>query len=260
MSEALAPVILVGCQKGGIGRTVIATNLSAMLALAGQRTLLLDLDAKGDATEGLGLARMTTGRSAARLSEPWSLLEDTRAVRRPAGLDVWPGGPGLQGLGAELDRMGEAGQSCLERGLELARQRYRAVVIDAPPDLGPLAKNALAAADVLLIPITETAFAARALEETIDAACCLRRDMRVFAVRLLRDGDVASIGEDATGPLGVELLDSVLVFDGGVLNEATQLGLPVFEHAPASRTARCFLELGREVIAKVLEPASELLR
>lgn len=253
MSQPDAPVILVGCQKGGIGRTVVATNLAAMLALAGRPTLLIDLDPKGDATASVGLERIAQGRTAARLSEPWSFLEDCQPARRPAGLDVWGGGPGLEPLATELARAGEAGTQRLDPGLRLARQRYRAVVIDTPPDLGPLARNALAAADVLLIPITESAFVAQALEATIDTACCLRRDMRVFAVRLARDGEGRAIDPEATGPLGVELLETVLALDGALLNEAAGRGLPVFEHAPASRAARCFLELGREVIEKIVE-------
>lgn len=253
-----APVILVGCPKGGIGRTVIATNLAAMLAISGRRVLLIDLDSKGDATASLGLERVARGRNAERLGDPWSVLEDTAAVQRPAGLDVWRGGPALDAVSRDLGRSVAGIDTVLNRGLALAKQRYRAIVIDAPPDLGPLARAGLAAADVLLVPASDGAFAERALVETIGTACRLRSDMRLFGVRLApRAEDVPeTLSEDtdgATGPLGLDLLDCVIAYDAAVLDAAVKAGLPVFEHEPGSLAARSFLELAREVIAKVLD-------
>ena len=256
MNSSDAPVILVGCQKGGIGRTVLAVNLASMLALSGRRTLLVDLDTKGDASASLGLDLATRGRSAERLGDPWSVLEDTAAVQRPAGLDVWRGGPALDAVAAELARSAAGIERTLARGLSLAKQRYRAIVIDAPPDLGPLARTALAAADVLVVPASAGAFAERALEETISTACRLRADMRLFGVRLAPRAEElpeALAEEGGAGPLGLEMLDCVIAYDPPVLDAAVADGLPVFEYAPASLAARSFLELTREVIAKVLE-------
>lgn len=253
--NAPAPVIVVGSQKGGIGRTTLAVNLAAMLALSGRRTLLVDLDAKGDATAALGLPRASGRKSVSRLSEPWSFLKDTLTVSRPAGLDVWPGGPALKKLRNDLNQ--NSATNLLERGLSLARQRYRAVIIDAPPDLGPLANNAMACGDFLLLPITDQAFAEHALEETITAACRLQGEVSVFGIRL--ETAVTDPSDDPPesleGPLGLEMLDGSVCYDAATFNQAATAGLPVFEVAPGSRAARCFLELGREVVRRFLDPS-----
>lgn len=261
MDQPLAPVIVVGCQKGGVGRTVVAVNLAAMLALSGKRTLLIDLDPSGDATASLGLPRCPQGKTLDSLADPWGLLKEVVAVECSPGLDLWSGGPAIEDLRAELNQQTDPPTDLLDQGLELARQRYRAIVIDAPPDLGSLGCNAMGAADVLLLPLSETTFAERAWEETIATAFALRGgSISVLGVRLkVRDDEQTahSLQEEETlrGPLGIELLDCAIVHDAQTLIRATQSGLPVFEFDPASRAARCFVELAREVQAKILAPS-----
>lgn len=249
-------MIVVGCHKGGIGRTAVAVNLAAMLALSGRQTLLVDLDAKGDATASVGLPRATRGKSLARFSEPWSFLKDTYNAPRPAGLDLWPGGPGLDVVTRELTNA-PAEWLQLAQGLEQARRRYRAIVIDAPSDLGPLAKCAFAASDVLLLPVADTAHASEAVEATIKAAHAHRPHHDVFGVRIesrapYEGGAAGEEGEEGCCPEGVQLLDCAICYDAETFMRAAQAGLPVFEAAPESRAARCFLELGREVLARVV--------
>lgn len=247
-------MIVVGCHKGGIGRTAVAVNLAAMLALSGRQTLLVDLDAKGDATASVGIPRAARGKSLARFREPWSFLKDTYNAPRPAGLDVWAGGPGLDVVTRELTN--EPGDWLqLAQGLEQARRRYRAVVIDAPSDLGPLAKCAFAASDVLLVPIADTPHASEAVEATIKAARAHRPHHDVFGVKIESrapyEESHSEDGEESCPP-GVQLLDCAICYDAETFMRAAQSGLPVFEAAPESRAARCFLELGREVLARVV--------
>jgi chromosome partitioning protein len=262
VTVSLAPVIVVGCHKGGIGRTVLAVNLAAMLALSGRRTLLVDLDPKGDATASVGLPRARRGKSLARFCEPWSFLKDTFNAPRPPGLDVWPGGPAIDHIQRDLGKSDRLDH--LQRGLSQARRRYRVVVIDAPSELGPLARNALAAGDVLLLPVSPKAHVQQALGETIRAALEVKEKFYVYGVPIesrAATEDVSDVGDEEAvesrleGPLGVELLDCTICFDPDTLEDAAQKGLPVFEAAPHSRAARCFLELGREVLGKVLEDA-----
>lgn len=259
MAPPLAPVIVVGGHKGGVGRTVVAVNLASMLALGGQRTLLIDLDPKGDATASVGLARAARGKSLDRMADPWGLLKDVVPASCSPGLDVWPGGPAIEDLRAELNQEASPPTDLLDQGLELARKRYRAIVIDAPPDLGPLGCNALGAGDVLLLPLSATTFAERALEETVATACTLRPDVVLLGLRLMiRDPSPTEAQEEPPerGPLGIELLECPIAYDAETLLRATEAGLPVFEHDPASRVARCFLELAREVIARFISPVA----
>ena len=263
-TQQRAPLIVVGCQKGGIGRTVVAVNLAAMLAIAGRRTLLVDLDPKGDATAGVGLQRATGRKREDVLREPWSFLREVQVAPRPAGLDVWPGGPAVDELSRGLDRRGD-GDEALANALSLARQRYRAVVVDSPSDLGPLSCGALASADVLLIPLSASAFAERALGETLAAACRLNGTLRAFGVRLgVRDEDLMELDTPEAptqGPLGIELLETAICADAATLDQSAARGLPVFEFAPGSRAARSFIELGREVVERILDaPRGEVAR
>src|SRR3954447_22121165 len=93
----VAPILVIAGLKGGVGRTATAVNLAAMLALAGRKTLIVDLDPKGDATAGLGLPR-ATGADLQSLVDPQRFLDSIRPASRPEGLDVWPGGPALEAI------------------------------------------------------------------------------------------------------------------------------------------------------------------
>lgn len=253
-------VIVVGSNKGGIGRTVTAVNLAATLALAGRRTLLVDLDPKGDATAALGLPRDAgSWRGLETLQNPDLFLSGCMSAPLPPGLDVWTGGPALEELQASLYKAEEPPTGLLDQGLQLARRRYRAIVIDCPSTLDPLSCNALGAACVLLLPLSPgTAFSDAAVAETVSMAreVCKRRrhGLEVLGVRLgLREEDLGDRGAPLPPGEGATL-DTRIAYDARTLLEATERGVPVFEHAPGSRVARSFLELGREVIARVLEP------
>lgn len=257
VGQPLAPVIVVGGHKGGIGRTVTAVNLAAMLALSGRRTLLLDLDPKGDATAALGLPREEGRRVPEDLSDPEQLLAACRPAPCPPGLDVWPGGQALEGLQAQLWKDEDPPVDLLQRGLELARRRYRAILIDSLPALDPLGCNGVSVADYLVLPLSGQAFSAQAHVESLQAAerLCSRR-LRIVGVCIgVRPEEVLGGKRPLMPPSsrGSMVLESAIAYDAHTLLQAADRGLPVFEHAPGSRVARSFLELGREVIAKLVD-------
>jgi chromosome partitioning protein len=256
IGQPRAPVIVLGSHKGGVGRTVTAVNLAAMFALAGRRTLLVDMDPKGDATANVGLARAHGERTPERLSNPDAFVDDCRPAGMPPGLDVWPGGPILEKLQAKLWRDEDPPIDLLKRGLAVARQRYRVVVVDALPALDPLGCNALAAADVLLLPLSGSAFSAPALVETIEAAerVCSSK-LQVVGVRIGVRAEELLSGRQGLPQTrcSAMVLDCGIAYDAHTLLQATERGLPVFEYAPGSRVARSFIELGREMLSKLVE-------
>ncbi len=146
-------VVAVANQKGGVGKTTTAVNLSACVAAVGQRVLLFDLDPQANATSGVGLEKVE-GASAYRV-----LLGDGNLlakVQRTAfeRLDVIPSEMDLCGADIELARVDDhlrqvtrALQPVLESG------RFDVVIVDCPPSLGVLTLNAFAAADGLLVPL-----------------------------------------------------------------------------------------------------------
>jgi len=252
----LAPILVIAGLKGGVGRTATAVNLSAMLALAKRKTLLVDLDPKGDATAGLGLQR-ATGADLQALVDSQRLLEATRPVPRPEGLDVWPGGPALETIEGLLWARGPEGRdSVLRSALSEARARYQSIVVDGPTALGPLGRNALAAADAVLIPFSGGANVANAFEEARSASSRVRPPTVPppaffgFRVGLRREDLVAPLpegGEDVR-----HVLETAIAYDARTLAECRERGLPAFDHDPGSRLSRSYLELAREVIARVL--------
>ncbi len=263
----VAPILVIAGLKGGVGRTATAVNLAAMLALAKKRTLLVDLDPKGDATAGLGLPR-ASGADLQALVDPFRLLEATRPVPRPEGLDVWPGGPTLETVEGLLWARGPEGRDAvLLNALVEARKRYEVIIVDGPPALGPLGRNALAAADAILLPLSGGANATTAVEETVQAARRVRPpDLPAPIVAGVRIGlrrEEFLLGRAPELPNSDKgdrmLLDSAIAYDARSLAECQARGLPAFDLDPGSRLARSYVELCREVMARLLKPPSRPL-
>jgi chromosome partitioning protein len=258
----LAPILVIAGLKGGVGRTATAVNLSAMLALAKRKTLLVDLDPKGDATAGLGLQR-ATGADLQALVDSQRLLEATRPVPRPEGLDVWPGGPALETIEGLLWARGPEGRDAvLLNALSEARTRYEVIIVDGPPALGPLGRNALAAADAILLPLSGGANATTAVEETVLAAQRVRPPELpppiVAGVRIGIRREELLLGRAPELPHSQDgsrlLLDCAIAYDARSLAECQARGLPAFDLDPGSRLARSYVELCREVMERLLKP------
>ncbi|MBI3723957.1 ParA family protein [bacterium] len=255
-----AQVLVIAGLKGGVGRTSTAVNLAAMLALAGKKTLLVDLDPKGEATVGLGLERTTVADLQA-LVDPQRFLEATRPASRPEGLDVWPGGPGLEGIEGLLWARGPEGRDSVLRGaLADARKRYQAIIVDGPTALGPLGRNTLAAADAILVPLSGGANIANAFLEASAAAARVRAPGTapplVFGIRVgLRREELLAPDPQLQDEHAQRVLEAPIAYDARVLAECRARGLPAFDHEPGSRLARSYLELTREIMERVLPAA-----
>ena len=148
----MAKIIAICNQKGGVGKTTTAINLSVYLALSGKRALLIDIDPQGNATSGLGINKHNIKTSIYDL-----LIDeiDPKPIIIKTGISSLSLIPSTISLtGAEVELVGIMGREYrLKKALSPIVQEYDFLIIDCPPSLGLLTVNALAASDSVLIPI-----------------------------------------------------------------------------------------------------------
>ncbi|MBN1526533.1 MAG: ParA family protein [Candidatus Omnitrophica bacterium] len=166
----MSKIIAICNQKGGVGKTTTATNLSTYLALSGKKVLLIDIDPQSNATSGLGIDKHSV-----KLSVYDLLIDeiDPQLVIQPTGIENFSLIPSNLNLtGAEVELVGIMGREYrLKKALSAVSGNYDFIIIDCPPSLGLLTINALAAANSVLIPIQCEYYALEGLSQlsnTID--------------------------------------------------------------------------------------------
>jgi chromosome partitioning protein len=240
--------LCVANQKGGVGKTTTAINLAAGLALAGQRTLLVDLDPQCNATTGLGQQPTDSHPLVSR--QP--LNDALRAAQ--SNLEVLPGCRSFKDV--EMLATGEASHAAtLRQHLASGLSAYDFVLIDCPPSLGPLTRTALASSTEVLMPIQCEYFAMEGLAQMIEV---IRRVMTERPNRLQFGGILLTMYDEAL-ELTREVDQEVREFFGEIVyhtviprdvavSEAPSHGRSVIDYAPRARGARAYVELCMEVL------------
>ncbi len=243
-------IFCVANQKGGVGKTTTAINLAAGLAMAGQRTLLVDLDPQCNATTGLGQQPTESHPLVSR--EP--LRDSLRAGI--ANLEVLPGCRTFKDV--EVLAAGEASHAAtLSQHLASGLSAYDFVLIDCPPSLGQLTQTALASSTEVLMPIQCEYFAMEGLAQMIEV---IRRVMDRQPNRLQFGGILLTMYDEAL-ELTREVDDEVREFFGEIVyhtviprdvavSEAPSHGQSVIDYAPRARGARAYVELCMEVLER----------
>ena len=172
----MGKIISITNQKGGVGKTTTAINLSACVAQTGKRVLLIDLDPQGNSTSGLGVTKKKDAPCTYDV-----LIDDVPAeesIRRTMieTLDVMPSRIELAGAEVELVTM-MAREQRLKQVLEPIADRYDFIFIDCPPSLGLLTLNALTASDSLLVPIQCEYYALEGLSQLMNTVKLVRRNL-----------------------------------------------------------------------------------
>jgi chromosome partitioning protein len=247
-NSTVGRIFCIANQKGGVGKTTTALNLAVGLALAGRRTLLIDLDPQCNATGGLGHkpAERHPLVSQAPLRE--SLVETSTP-----GLELLPGSRNFQDVDQLAGPKNET--ATLRQHLASGMSAYDFVLIDCPPSLGQLTRTALAGSTEVVMPIQCEYFAMEGLAQMIEV---IRQVMQEKPNRLQFGGIVLTMVDDAL-ELTKEVEQQVRDFFGDIVfrtvvprdvsvSEAPSHGLSVIDYAPRSRGARAYIELCREVL------------
>ncbi|QQK82068.1 ParA family protein [Salicibibacter cibi] len=251
----MAKVIAIANQKGGVGKTTSAVNLSASLSYIGHRVLLVDIDPQGNATSGAGIEKGDVDACIYNL-----LAEDVEAkdIIYPSpveNLSVLPAT--IQLSGAEIELVPTISREIrLKKGLNTVQDDYDYIIIDCPPSLGLLTINALTAAEAILIPVQCEYYALEGLSQLLNTIRLVQKHLNS---NLQIEGVLLTM-LDARTNLGMQVIEEVKkyfrekVFGTIVprnvrLGEAPSHGMPIVLYAPKSRGADVYLELAKEVVA-----------
>ncbi len=260
----MACVLAISNQKGGVGKTTTAINLSAALASDGHRVLLVDLDPQGNASSGLGVLRDSKKPGVydalldfKPLSEVLVPISDTLTLA-PATRDL---------VGAEIELVDEEGRDRrLRRALSPLRTSYDYILIDCPPSLGLLTLNALAAADGVLIPLQAEYYAMEGLRDLLETITAVRvgihPDLTVAGIVLTmvdpRNNLCRDVEAQVRNHFGRDVLDTVVPRNVR-LGEAPSHALTIGQYDGRSTGAKAYVALARE-LAERLNPAHGRLR
>jgi chromosome partitioning protein len=253
----LSRILAIANQKGGVGKTTTAINLGSSLAVAEKRTLIVDIDPQGNATSGLGIDKEKVRGSIYDVLVDGIPMEEVivSGVHFPF-LDVVPATRDLVGVEVELVNR-ENRETILREALRPVAERYDYVLIDAPPSLGMLTLNTLAAADAVLIPIQCEFYALEGLSQLLNTVRIVQRNLNpslqidgvlltMFDQRLNLSRQVA---EEAKEYFGSQVFRTTIPRNVRIA-EAPSFGKPIVLYDILSVGAKSYLALAREIIAR----------
>jgi len=251
----MSRVIAIANQKGGVGKTTTAINISACLADIGRKTLLIDTDAQANATSGLGVDPRQISRSIYHVLMDGAAVSDVIIPTDLKLLSLLPANFDLMGAEVEMVSL-IARESRLRSALKSIRDQYDYIVIDCPPSLGLLTLNTLTACDSILIPIQCEYYALEGLGQLLETVTLVQEnlnpDLEIEGVLLTM--------QDRRIKLSEQVISEVRNFFKGQvyktaiprnvrLSEAPSFGKPIILYDIRSSGAKAYRKLTKEILA-----------
>lgn len=243
-------------QKGGVGKSTTAINLSTALGELGKQVLLVDLDPQGNSSSGLGIEKSRVHNCVYDVLLNDVAIEDVIIPDVGEGLDLVPATINL--AGAEVELVSEmARENRLKDAVGSLRGKYDYIFIDCPPSLGLLTVNALVAADKLLIPIQCEFYALEGVTKLLDSMkrvkTRLNPTLDIFGVLLtMYDGRTTlsrQVVEEVRSYFGKTVF-TTLIPRTVKLSEAPSFGQPITQYDPSGKGAQSYVNLAKEVVQR----------